>query len=386
LITILAAKNRALARIPMTVLIDASPLLLRSAGVKNYLYHWIAALRRQARGERIRLFPFIGSVGPLDHDRSVLSSWETWPRLALLYFVNRAPAPVIDSIAAGADLFHATNQVRRPPRRTRLTATVHDLTCWLMPELHTPANVRADQTFAERVLRRAVRLIAVSECTKRDAVRILGLDPERIEVIYPGVAEAFFRCGEGEIGRVRERYRLARPYALSVGTLEPRKNLDRLLEAWGGLARSLSGEVDLVVAGPRGWAAPPALERLQAAGSSVRYLGYVPESDLPGLTAGAAIFVYPSLYEGFGFPVAQALACGVPAVVSNVSSLPEVAGDAALLVDPRSTDEIRQAIERLLLTPALAKELAAKARRQAQRFRWETAAQQSLAFFRRAAS
>lgn len=369
----------------MTILIDATPLLLRSAGVKNYLYHWIAALRRQARDERIRLFPFVGDVGPLDHERSVLSSRATWPRLALLYLVNVAPSPAIEWFSAGADLFHATNQIRRPPRRLRLTATLHDLTCWLLPELHTPANVRADRAFAERVLRRAVRLIAVSESTRSDAVRILGLDPERIEVIYPGVAESFFTCGEEEVRRVRERYGLARPYVLSVGTLEPRKNVDRLLDAWMGLTPSLRGEVDLVVAGPRGWTARRTFERLQAAGRSVRYLGYVPEQDLPGLMAGAAVFVYPSLYEGFGFPVAQALAGGVPTVVSNVSSLPEVAGDAALLVDPRSPAEIREAIERLLLSPALSQRLAARARHQARRFRWEISAEQSLAFFRRAA-
>lgn len=368
----------------MTILIDATPLLLRSAGVKNYLYHWITALRRQARDERIRLFPFLGDLGPLEHDRSVLSSWETWPRLAMLYLVNLRRNPLIEWISKDADLFHATNQVRQPPRRTRLTATIHDLTCWLLPELHTAANVRADRSFADRVLRRAARLIAVSESTKSDAVRILGLDPERVEVIYPGVADTFFNCGEAERARVREHYRLARPYVLSVGTLEPRKNLDRLLEAWSRLAPSLRGEVDLAVAGPRGWAASEIFERLQAAGRSVRYLGYVPERDLPGLTAGAAVFVYPSLYEGFGFPLAQALACGVPAVVSNVSSLPEVAGDAALLVDPRSAEEIREALERLLLSPALARQLAAKARRRAQRFRWEVSAEQSLAFFRRA--
>lgn len=369
----------------MTILIDATPLLLRSAGVKNYLYHWIAALRRQARDEQIRLFPFLGELGPLDHSRSVLSRSKTWPRLAVLYLVNLGRNPLIEWISGGADLFHATNQVRRPPRRTRLTATIHDLTCWLLPELHTPANVRADHAFADRVLRRAARLIAVSESTKRDAVRILGLDPERVEVIYPGVAETFFSCGEAEIERVRERYQLARPYVLSLGTLEPRKNLERLLEAWRRLAPSLRGEVDLVVAGPRGWAASEIFERLQAAGRSVRYLGYVPERDLPGLTAGASVFVYPSLYEGFGFPLAQALACGVPAVVSDVSSLPEVAGDAALLVDPRSAGEIREAIERLLLTPSLARQLAAKARLRAERFRWEVSAEQSLAFFRRAA-
>jgi glycosyltransferase involved in cell wall biosynthesis len=369
----------------MTILIDATPLLLQSAGVKNYLYHWIAALRRQAGGESIRLFPFLGELGGLRHDSSVLPPWSTWPRLGVLYLANVIRNPAIDWIAAGADLFHATNQIRRPPRRTRLTATVHDMTCWLMPELHTPANVRADRHFADVVLRQAARLIAVSQNTKADAARLLDLDPDRVEVIYPGIAESFFVCSDADISRVREHYRLTRPYVLSVGTLEPRKNLDRLLDAWLGLAPSLHGEVELVVAGPRGWAASATFERLRTAGNGVRYLGYIPEADLPALTAGATVFAYPSLYEGFGFPVAQALACGVPALVSNVSSLPEVAGEAGWLVDPNSVEEIRAGLGRLLLSPTLREDLARKAHRHASHFRWDVCAERSLEFFRRAA-
>jgi alpha-1,3-rhamnosyl/mannosyltransferase len=117
----------------------------------------------------------------------------------------------------------------------------------------------------------------------------------------------------------------------------------------------------------------------------VRYLGYIPEPDLAPLTAAAAIFAYPSLYEGFGFPLAQAMAAGVPSVTSNVSSMPEIAGDAALLIDPRSVTELRDALERLMLSPGLRSELAAKGRLQASRFSWESAAAQSLAFFEQAA-
>lgn len=369
----------------MRISIDATPLLLESAGVKNYFYYWIAQLRRQAPDDEIRLFPFLGEFGALTHQESVLSPWATWPRLGLLYFVNVPGNPAIDWITSRADLFHATNQVRNPPRRTPLTATVHDMTCWLMPELHTPANVRADANFAEKVMRRAAGLIAVSQSTKNDAVRILDLDPGTVEVIYPGVAEPYFRATAEGVRRVKDGYGLSRPYILFVGTIEPRKNLDTLLDAYLELPRSLRAEVELVVAGPAGWSARETQERLRFGLKGVRYLGYVPEPDLPALTAGATVFAYPSLYEGFGFPVAQALACGVPVVTSNLSSLPEVTGEAGLLVDPRSVAEIRSALERLLESPSLREEMAGKARKRASQFRWETCAEQSLAFFRKAA-
>lgn len=368
----------------MRVVIDATPLLVRSGGVKTYLYHWIDALRRLPAPFSLALYPRLGGLGPLRHDRSVLSRPGTWARFALLGITRLGGASAVSWIAGRADVFHASNLTRSVPRRARLTATLHDLTTLLVPELHAAANVRADQDFFERIASRAARLIAVSRHTLEDAVRWLRLDPDEIEVIHPGVADAFFSDPGGRTAGVRRRYGLGRPYALFVGTIEPRKNLDRLLDAWAGLPRSVREEFDLVVAGPPGWSSASTLARLGAA-PGVRYLGYVPESELPPLTADATIFVYPSLYEGFGLPVAQAMACGVPVVASGVSSLPEVVGEAGLLVDPQSTAEIRAAAERLLLSPSLRAELAVKARQQAARFRWERAAAASASFFERAA-
>ena len=369
----------------MRIQIDATPLLLVSAGVKNYFYYWLRHLRRQAGGDEILAFPFLGDYGALTHERSVVSRWATYPRLALLYFVNTPGNPAIEWVAARADVFHASNQVRVPPRRTRLTATIHDLTCWLMPELHTEANVRADRNHAEKVLKPAAGLIAVSESTKRDAVRLLDLDPDRIHVIHPGVAEPYFRTSEEGVARVTAAYGLRRPYILFLGTVEPRKNLDTLLDACAALPAPVRREADLVVIGPPGWRAEATLRRLQSGEEGVRYLGYVPESVLPSLVAGARVFVYPSLYEGFGFPVAQAMAAGVPVVVSNVSSLPEVAGDGGLLVDPRSVSELRSAINRVLTNDALRAQLGRQARERARRYSWDECARRSLGFFRNVA-
>jgi len=358
------------------VVIDAVPLLIRSAGVKNYLYHWIAALRRAAGSQIIRTCPHLDALEPLNHERSVAGPWTTSAGLATLALSNYTPLPVADWCARGADVFHACTLRRNPPRRVRVTATIHDMTAWLMPELHPAANRQAERNFAD-VLRHADAAIAVSQSTKDDAVRLLGLPPEKVTVIHSGVPDAFFDVPPDAAAAVRKRYRLERPFVLFIGTVEPRKNIDTLLDAYESLPRSVREEFEMVVAGPIGWAAAGTAARL----SNVRYLGYVAEADLAPLTAAAAVFVYPSLYEGFGFPVAQALAAGAPVLTSNVSSLPEIAGDAALLVDPRSTAEIRDALARLLLSPDLRADLAARGRRRAQQFRWDRCAAQSVHFF-----
>jgi glycosyltransferase involved in cell wall biosynthesis len=354
----------------MRVTIDATSALLRSAGVKSYTYHWIRHLRRLAGPGEILAFPYLGEFGCLDHEGSVIPFWRTAPRIALLHSVNLIGPALLDAVLAGSEIFHASNQVRHAPRRARLTATLHDLTCWLMPHFHTNGNLRADQNFAERILRRADGMIAVSENTRQDAIRLLHLSPEKIETIYSGVASEYFDAPPA----LRNR-----PYVLYVGTIEPRKNLDTLLDAWRQLKPGLQREFELVAAGPLGWSAEATAARIRA---EATYLGYVPEAQLPGLVAGATVFVYPSLYEGFGFPVVQAMAAGVPVVTSNNSCLPEIAGNAALLVDPKSAAEIAAALTRLLESESQRGELAACGRRRAERYRWEACAAQSLQFFR----
>jgi glycosyltransferase involved in cell wall biosynthesis len=170
---------------------------------------------------------------------------------------------------------------------------------------------------------------------------------------------------------------------LFVGTIEPRKNIDTLLDAWAALPADIRGAHDLVIAGPIGWASGSTVARLRSGIPGVRVPGYIPESELPGLTAGATAFVYPSLYEGFGFPVAQAMAAGVPVITSNVSALPEVVGDAGVLVDARSTDDLCNAIAKVLSSPSLRANLAIRAPVTARRFDWRAAGEASIRFFER---
>jgi alpha-1,3-rhamnosyl/mannosyltransferase len=364
----------------MRVSIDATPLLLRSAGVKTFVYYWTRSLQAVRRSHTLDLYPYLDwdrlSEG-CHHERSVLARWPTLARLALLHAANWSPIPLLNGLGAGLDIFHASHQLLGPPRNTKITATLYDMTCWLAPETHTAANVAMAKRFAAKVLAGADGMIAISESTRADSVRVLGLNPERIEVIYPGVAESFF--GAAPLKRDK-------PYILFVGTIEPRKNLHVLLDAYEQLPPSLREEFDLVVAGSPGWGDAGALGRLRSGLAGVHYLGYVPEQDLPGLTAGATVFVYPSLYEGFGLPLAQAMAAAVPAITSNVSSLPEVGGDAALLIDPRSAAELGVALRKILLSPDLRAKLSANGTSRALEYRWDVCARKSWRFFERIAS
>lgn len=358
---------------PLRITVDAVPLLVRSAGVKNYIYYWLKHLRSRAEDEEIRIFPRLGDLGPLNHDTSTLGAWTTISRLMAVHAANFLGPAATSLLAGRPDVFHASNQVQYAPKGSVLTATIHDLTAYLMPELHTSGNIESDRRFFEQTVHRADALIAVSESTRADAIRVLRLPPERITTIHSGVAGEYFDAPK------RKR---PHPYALFVGTIEPRKNLTTLLDAWGLLKPDLRREFDLVIAGPAGWGAKATLERIRA---EAVYLGYVPESELPGLNAGATTFIYPSLYEGFGFPVAQAMAAGVPVVTSNISSLPEITAGAALLVDPRSPSELAVAIARVLESAELRADLSARGKEIAQRYRWQRCAEESLKFFRRVA-
>ena len=362
------------------ICIDCSPLLVRSAGVKTYLYHWLNAMGA-LEPEAISTFLAPGGSNGLHHDGGV---WTHPVQIATLLSLNRLPSLFTDLMVPQCDIFHVSNLLRKLPKRRRLSATVHDLTAWVLPECHTPVMVAADKAFADRVLRRADGLIAVSESTKQDAIRILGIPPDKIRIIHLGVPPGYTNVPNESILRVAGTFGLKRPYFLSVGTIEPRKNIDTLLTAWQSLPDDIRNSRELVIAGMPGWHSDSTMKRLNQANADaagIRYLGYVPERDLPGLTAGAEAFVYPSLYEGFGIPVAQAMAAGCPVITSNLSSLPEITSGAAILVDPRSPSELRSAIQRMVESTELRTALKDRGIAQSARFSWNTAAAEALRYF-----
>jgi alpha-1,3-rhamnosyl/mannosyltransferase len=368
----------------MKIVIDATSMLLRSAGVKNYLYYWIRALQQAsaATNDRIAIHPFeLPLPTVLDHEHSPASPMATWVRLGTVAFLNLPGNPGLDWLMRDADLLHVSRHVFQRPKRVKTTSTIYDLSCWTTPDYHTPANVKATIRHAEFVWRRADGLIAISEHAKQDAYTILGIPREQVRVIYPGIAEAFFHVSPQEVAGIKQRLGLDRPYLLFVGCVEPRKNVPGIVRAYLALPERLRHHFQLVFAGPFGWADQNVRRMLLNSGENVRYLGYVAEDDLPGLIGGATAMVYPSFYEGFGLPLAQAMAAGIPVIGSNRSSLPEVIGDSGIVVNPDATEEITAAMERVCEDTAFASELSRKGRSRAELFRLARCASESLRFF-----
>ena len=255
--------------------------------------------------------------------------------------------------------------------------TVHDLTTLIYPETHR-LKVRLTQVpFLGKSLARAHRIVADSQATADDIRRFFPEAAARVRVVHAGVEPRFAPAAPDAVAAIRRELGCPDGYVLYAGTLEPRKNVDLLVDAWEALRDEAPETVPLVVAGGYGWKSRRLLARLEALrGDGVQTLGRVDEDRLLRLVQGCSCFVYPSLYEGFGLPVAEALACGVPVVASNASSLPEVAGGAALLVDPHDPADLLAALRSVLGDRALAADLAARGPRQAARFSWQRSAEQ----------
>lgn len=275
------------------------------------------------------------------------------------------------------DVLLAPNFVPPPTRTRRLVLTIHDLAFRLEPET-APLATRRWLDRLDRALRQAARIIVPSHGTRNDLLEHYPVEPERVRVIPHGVdAVRFRRPAESIIQQTRQRHGIDGPYLLFLGGIEPRKNLPTMVRAFAGLPRDLDAQ--LVIAGGSVAWNPEGRELLDralgalspSARRRVRVTGYVPEPEKVALLAGAEGLVYASLYEGFGFPVLEAMAAGTPVLTSDLSSLPEVAGDAAFLVDPRSEEAIAEGMERLLQDADLRARLAAAGQERASAFRWE---------------
>ena len=286
-----------------------------------------------------------------------------------------------DQLPAGA-LYHAAEHLL--PRLRRPTVlTVHDLIFERYPQHHTRLNRLFLKVGMPLFVRAADAIIAVSEHTKRDLIELYGTPAQKIHVIYEGIDERFAPIGPPRVTAVRQKLGITRPYLLMVGTLEPRKNHAAALQALAQLKANGYPHC-LVIVGGKGWLFDPiqALVGEWGLADDLLFAGRIDDDDLPALYSGADCVLMPSLYEGFGFPVIEAMACGTPVVCSNRSSLPEVAGDAALLVDPEDIAGLAAATGRILGDAALAGQLRQAGMAQAARFDWTRCAAQTVGVYR----
>lgn len=294
------------------------------------------------------------------------------------FFWNRLNIFSPDLWLPQLDVFHASNWAI-PPTRAKLITTIHDLTFLKYPQAHPDYSVAVHKRHLKRASKKAQLIITDSQATKKDLIK-QGIKPDKIRVIYLAPAAVFKPVKDAKILKsIKAKYQLKKNYLLSVGTLEPRKNLVRLIKAYSRLPFRLKSKFNLVIVGKFGWG-----ETTKPV-PGVKLLGFVPDEDLAVLYSAAKVMVYPSIYEGFGLPVLEAMACGCPVITSSISSLPELGGKAALYLNPLKTDEITQTIKTFLdLSPARRFQLVRTSLAQAKQFSWKKTAQQTLKVYQEA--
>lgn len=356
----------------MKIGIDITAAVRQGGGIGRYVREMIHALAKSDAVNHYKTFfaspnpvPFPLFPLPSNFSARHLPFHDIW--LARLW--HRAQIPLnVEWITGKIDLYHAPDFVL-PPTRARSLLTVHDLSFARDPDSAAPTLRAYLNKVVPRSVQRATHIIAVSQATKNDLVELYNTPEEKISVIYEGVDEKF----KPTLDKAKsEKYKAGeRPYIFSVSTIHPRKNFKRLIQAFAQLPK----DFELIIAGGKGWLYDDIFAEAEKFEGRVRFLGFVPDDDLPALYSGAAMFAYPSLYEGFGLPMLEAMACGTPTLTSNVSCLPEVAAGAAVTVSPYDVDSIAEGLKHTL---ANRDDLIKKGFARASQFKWAAAARQLI--------
>ncbi len=383
------------------IVLDASPAVHRKAGLGRYAEELLSALVLA----KAPLNPANSGFATLYHDAASAqpsAMVQALPRLAIhqkpypwrlralmAQLVNVSQDDLLMRLpgADGPLLFHATEHLLPRFKRARTVFTLHDLIFRALPHYHLPRNRIYLNTAMPLFLRRADAIIAVSDYTKRDAMRVYGVPEEKITVIPEGVHPRFKRITDVNVLQAaRSAYGLPEQFVLSVSTIEPRKNFVTLIKAFAEYVHATSDtKTELIIVGKPGWLYEETYRAVHESGLTgrVRFLGYVDDDTLPVLYSLARVFAFASVYEGFGFTPLEALACGVPVLCSNATSLPEVTGDAALLLPPLDVAGWAQALTRALTDADFRRDYGARGPHQAGGFTWQAAAHRTQTLYDR---
>lgn len=371
----------------MRICIDIQATIAQRAGVGRYVKCLVEHLGPLAGEDQLRLFHFdFQRRGmPFNHGAAEVRACRWLPGRAAAGLWKTLNWPPFDWFAGEADLYHFPNFTIPPLSGGRSVVTIHDLSFMRFPEFAETRNRRFLNATIRRTVARADAIITDSQFSAEEIVGILGVDAMRVFPIHLGVDPGFVAPPAAAVAECRQTFGLDRPYLLCVGTIEPRKNLGFLVDVFEKLA-GFDGL--LVIAGMPGWKYEPILARFAAspAAARIRYLKYVPDQILPALYAGAELFLFPSFYEGFGFPPLEAMACGVPVVSSNGGSLAEVLGDAAVILPATRTDEWLSRISALLGAAGERRAMVERGRALLKRYSWATTARRTWAVFREVAA
>jgi len=354
----------------------------RRAGVSRYIYNLLAYLVREDPQGDYTVFLSKHCVLSLPHRqrRSRLPTRRPWARILWEQFLQP-----FELVRERISLLHSPVNVQPFFLPCKGVVTVTDLSFMAFPQSFRPFQRWYQWVFTRESVQRASRVIAISASTAQDLTRFFAVPPSKITVIFPGVDPIFYPTGDPlTLDEFRRQRRLPDKFVLFVGTLEPRKNLVTLLRAYAQFKRQGGADHKLVLAGGKGWLYEPIFGAVESLGlqADVLFPGYVPDDELPMWYNAADVFVYPSLYEGFGLPPLEAMACGRPVIVADTSSLPEVVGDAAIRVSPQAVDEWAAALIRLCQDEDLRVDLARRGIEQAKGFSWGRMARETAKLYR----
>ena len=366
----------------MRIAFDGTTLRPARTGVGYYTEHLLHHLVKEGLDDEIVVVSNrpLDTVLPLPPQVRVVTSSSRVPRIVWMQMI--APRLLRQ---LRVDVAHFTNGMVPLAVPVPTVVTIHDMSLTMFPRYHPPRRVLLNRPLVDVAARRADAIITVSESAKRDIVRLYGSQAERIHVVHEAAAPSFQPVTDQTVlDRVRQRYRLAERFILYVGTIEPRKNLPKLIEGFASRCKSGQLPHQLVCAGPYGWLSrdiEDLIDRLQIE-EAVRFTGYIPFEDLAALYTLAEMFVFPSLYEGFGLPVVEAMACGTPVVTGHVAALAEVGGGAVEQVARLDADTLGDAMVRLAGDRQRREKLSALGRERAQLFSWDRAARETLKVYR----
>lgn len=353
----------------------------RRAGIHHYISQLLTHLPLSS--DELRYTVFTNDQSSLSLNQSlqiVTSRWPTSGRLVRIFWEQlvwplaaaRLQVDLLHSLAFVSPILHGRDTI----------VTVYDLSFLHFPERFPRLQRAYLSSQTRRSCRQARRVVTISESGRQDVHKLLGVPLDRIDVVYPGVDVVFFPRPVEEIEQFRRRQALLRPYILHVGTLQPRKNIPTLVEAFNRLQ---SSELDLVLAGGKGWLYDDIFARVDELGlkERVRFAGYVTDADLPLWYNGAEMVVLPSIYEGFGMPAAQAMACGTPVIASNISAIPEVTGEAALLFSPHDVTTLCKHMTSVLDDPQITVTMRELGLAQVKKFTWQNAGQKMVQVYQK---
>ncbi|HWW88353.1 MAG TPA: glycosyltransferase, partial [Vicinamibacterales bacterium] len=369
----------------MRIAFDGTALRPFRTGVGYYTEHLLHHLAQEATGDELFVVSndVVDTTTPLPRHVHIIRPPKRVPRILWLQTGARAAADRL-----GADVVHFTNGIVPLALGSPAVVTIHDMSLQLYARYHPVRRVILNRPLVNLAARRAAAVITVSESSKRDIVGLYGLEPERVHVIHEAAAPQFRPVRDSaRLEEVRRRYRLGERVILYVGTIEPRKNLPTLIDAFATRRKSGALSHQLVCVGPYGWKSHGLgdhIRRASAAGD-VNFTGYVPFTDLPALYSLAEMFVYPSMYEGFGLPVVEAMACGVPVITGRTAALAEVGGDAVERVDRLEVDALGNAMVNLAQDAQRRQELTSRGMERAASFSWQRAARETLGVYRQVA-